>query len=93
MTFFQYFPIILHFAEVFVNNPGYMHYNPVRKEFVERPDQWKYSSARNWLLDDHGFIEIQKLNCVHANGAEAPEMCAPGYEARGDQKLNFDVIP
>jgi hypothetical protein len=35
-----------------------MHYNPVRKGFVEHPDQWKYSSARNGLMDAHGIIEI-----------------------------------
>jgi putative transposase len=28
----------------------YIHYNPVRKGFVELPEHWKYSSARNWIL-------------------------------------------
>ena len=48
----------------------------------------KYSSARNWLLDDSSIIEIQKLNCIYANGADAPQNNAQGCEALGDQSLN-----
>ncbi|MBN2202396.1 hypothetical protein JW777_10610 [bacterium] len=38
----------------------YIHHNPVRKGFVENCEQWKYSSARNWLLEDDSIIEIDK---------------------------------
>jgi REP element-mobilizing transposase RayT len=38
----------------------YIHANPVRKGFVELPEQWKYSSARNWILDDDQIIKIDK---------------------------------
>jgi len=38
--------------------------NPVRKGFVESPEDWKYSSARNWLNDDNNIIEISKLDSV-----------------------------
>ncbi len=38
----------------------YIHNNPVRKGFVELPEQWKYSSARNWLLDDETIIETDE---------------------------------
>ena len=68
----EYHPIALKSGTWFNQKLDYMHYNSVRKGFVERPEQWKYSSARNWLMDDHRIIGIDKLNCVHANGAEAP---------------------
>lgn len=38
----------------------YIHNNPVRKGFVELPEHRRYSSARNWLLDDETIIEIDK---------------------------------
>jgi hypothetical protein len=60
-------------------------HRPVRKGFVEQPEHRKYSSAKNWLLDDRSIIEIQKLNCTHVNGAEAPLICTLGCEAQGDQ--------
>lgn len=30
----------------------YMHYNPVKAGFVDRPEHWRYSSARNYLGED-----------------------------------------
>jgi putative transposase len=38
-----------------------MHENPVRKGYVEMPEHWKYSSARNYLLDDHSIIRVESL--------------------------------
>jgi len=38
---------------------NYIHYNPVKAGLVERPEDWKYSSARNYLLDDHSIIKIR----------------------------------
>jgi hypothetical protein len=29
----------------------YMHLNPVRKELVKRPDDWRWSSYNNFALD------------------------------------------
>lgn len=37
---------------------AYLHNNPVRKGFVDSPEQWRYSSARNYLLDDHSVIAV-----------------------------------
>lgn len=36
----------------------YIHNNPVRRGLVELPEHWRYSSARNYLLDDHSVLEI-----------------------------------
>jgi putative transposase len=35
----------------------YIHYNPVRIGLVDRPEDWRYSSARNYLGQD-GVLEI-----------------------------------
>jgi hypothetical protein len=40
---------------------AYLYENPVIKGFVEKPDYWPYSSARNYLLDDHSIIEVECL--------------------------------
>ena len=37
---------------------NYIHNNPVEKGYVTRPEHWKYSSARNYYLDDHSLIQI-----------------------------------
>jgi putative transposase len=40
----------------------YVHNNPVRKGYVEQPEHWKYSSARNYILDDHSIINVEMLD-------------------------------
>jgi hypothetical protein len=42
-------------AKVKIN---YIHDNLVRKGIVERPEEYLYSSARNYILDDHSIIEV-----------------------------------
>jgi len=39
----------------------YIHFNPVRRGYVECPEYWKYSSARNYYSDDHSVIS---LDCI-----------------------------
>ena len=58
----EYHPIALKSAKWFLEKLAYIHTNPVRKGFVEKPENWKYSSARNWLSDDDSIIEIQKID-------------------------------
>jgi len=36
----------------------YIHNNPVKKGLVENPEDWKYSSYRNYIGEDAGLIEI-----------------------------------
>jgi len=45
-------------ARFFLQKLNYMHLNPVRKGYVIRPEDWKYSSARNWIKDDHSVIRV-----------------------------------
>jgi len=38
---------------------NYIHNNPVKAGLVENPEDWEFSSARNYLLDDHSIINVQ----------------------------------
>ena len=37
----------------------YIHYNPVRRGYVELPEHWRYSSAKNYM-DQAGLITVTK---------------------------------
>ncbi len=39
----------------------YIHNNPVRRGYVDRPEHWRYSSARNYECGDHSVFEIDAL--------------------------------
>jgi putative transposase len=41
---------------------NYIHENPVRKGYVLRPEDWLFSSARNYYLNDHPIIKIDILD-------------------------------
>ena len=56
----EYHPLALTSEKWVQQKIDYMHHNPVRKGFVEYPEYWKYSSARNWLLDDDSVITLDK---------------------------------
>jgi REP element-mobilizing transposase RayT len=36
----------------------YIHNNPLKAGLVDRPEDYKYSSARNYILDDHSVLEV-----------------------------------
>ena len=52
----DYHPIAILSDKWFHEKMNYMHNNPVRKGFVTNPEDWKYSSARNWILGEHDVI-------------------------------------
>ena len=54
----DFHPEVLRSEEWFGQKLQYMHLNPVRKGFVIKPEDWKYSSARNWLSGDESIISI-----------------------------------
>jgi len=47
--------------EVLAEKIEYIHHNPVRRGLVDLPEHWRYSSARNYLLNDHSIIEMDAL--------------------------------
>jgi hypothetical protein len=56
----DYHPVALKTEKWFNEKMLYLHANPVRKGFVELPEHWKYSSARNWLHNDDSIISIDR---------------------------------
>lgn len=42
----------------FFQKLNYIHNNPVKKGLVEAPEDWLYSSARNYSKGDHSIIKI-----------------------------------
>jgi REP element-mobilizing transposase RayT len=54
-------PQLMDYDEKLFQKTEYIHHNPVRKGFVEDPENWAYSSARNYISNGASIIEIQKL--------------------------------
>jgi putative transposase len=54
-------PIAIESERFFLEKLRYLHENPVRKGYVERPEQWRYSSARNYVLDDDSIIAVDRI--------------------------------
>ena len=52
------------FSEIVESKPffkqklEYIHWNPVKKGYVNSVEDWKYSSARNWMYEDHSVINV-----------------------------------
>lgn len=57
----EYHPQIIYTDKVCRQKLAYMHNNPVRKGFVDKPECWLYSSARNHILSDDGALNIELL--------------------------------
>ncbi len=53
------YPEIIEIEKFFKQKLNYVHQNPVKKGYVEKEEEWVYSSARNWLSDDHSIIAVQ----------------------------------
>ncbi len=39
----------------------YIHYNPVRKNLVNKPHDWKYSSAMDYISGKKGLLDISRM--------------------------------
>ena len=46
---------------------NYIHDNPVRKGLVQKQEDWKWSSAKEWLTGEKGIIEIDRLAVGFSN--------------------------
>ena len=54
-------PIFIESEKFFMQKLNYIHNNPVRKSYVDKQEDWLYSSAKNYFNDDHLIIKIK--NC------------------------------
>ena len=46
--------------EMFWQKVGYIHNNPVKRGWVDLPEHWRYSSARNYELGDHSVLRLDE---------------------------------
>ena len=60
----EYHPQIIYADKVCRQKLAYMHNNPVRKGFVDKPECWYYSSARNYILGDDVALNIELLEML-----------------------------
>lgn len=50
--------LVIYTPEVLQQKVDYIHFNPVRRDLVKDMLDWKYSSARNYYLNDHSLIRV-----------------------------------
>ena len=56
-----YHPQLIQSEKMLRQKIEYIHYNPVRRGYVDEPENWVYSSARNYLKDDHSVLAIDTM--------------------------------
>ena len=47
--------------QMLVQKIDYIHNNAIERGFVDAPEHWRYSSARNFILGDHSIIQLDPL--------------------------------
>jgi putative transposase len=50
--------VLIYSKDQFEIKLTYIHNNPVKRGLVQRPEDWLYLSARNYLLGDHSIIKV-----------------------------------
>ena len=55
------YPEIIESEKFFLQKLNYIHNNPVVKCYVSKPEDWLYSSARNYLLNDNSVIVVDRI--------------------------------
>lgn len=51
-------PVWLNSYDVIMQKLDYIHQNPVRAGFVDRPEDWRYSSAKNYYTKEQTVIDV-----------------------------------
>ena len=54
-------PQLIQSEEMLLQKIVYIHQNPIKRGLVDRPEEWRYSSARNFICGDSSVIEIDAL--------------------------------
>ena len=60
----EYHPQLVYSDSVCYQKLEYMHNNPLRKGFVEKPEDWVYSSARNYAVGDRSILKVELLQMI-----------------------------
>jgi len=63
----------------FLGKLRYLHNNPVKRGLVQRPEDWRWSSARHYLSGEVGPVEIESEWTAHRReGREVKVLRVPG---------------
>jgi REP element-mobilizing transposase RayT len=54
----DFYPRIIDGEKQFHNALAYIHANPIKHGYVKYQDQWRYSSYRNYYLNDESIVRI-----------------------------------
>lgn len=55
-----YHPKQIFTQKMLIQKINYVHFNPVKRGYVDKPEDWRYSSARDYL-GGNGLIDIQRI--------------------------------
>jgi putative transposase len=69
----RYYDFNVHNDEKRVEKIRYMHRNPVKRELVEKPEQWPWSSLRHYATGVLGTVEIESPWTANRRGNRLPE--------------------
>ena len=53
------YPVDIETEQFFEQKLHYIHENPVRECYVDQDEEWRFSSARNYLKGDHSVIKVE----------------------------------
>ncbi|OED43613.1 transposase [Endozoicomonas sp. (ex Bugula neritina AB1)] len=53
-------PELIQNHSMMLQKVDYIHQNPVKRGYVDKPEHWRYSSARNYL-DQEGLLEVCRI--------------------------------
>lgn len=67
----EFHPLAIYSEKWFQEKLIYIHNNPVKKGFVTKSEDWKYSSARNWICGDDSVMKLD-LDVLFDSG-ECPD--------------------
>ncbi|MFQ6003322.1 MAG: transposase, partial [Candidatus Zixiibacteriota bacterium] len=57
----DFHPEAIHSESFLQQKIDYIHYNPVRRRLVSKPQDWFYSSARNYISNDETIITVDRF--------------------------------
>ena len=69
----------------------YMHQNPVQRGYVDLPEHWRYSSARNYL-GQAGLIEIDPWFCTGRDAGASRLRSHAGAWERSKGPVNSNIM-